>query len=142
MLFCLAWLTSAAFGTAQPHVISFGKWTTIKWCAGPNEGNCLDLKVRALYVDGRARESTVGLSHEITEPPGDTAAAPGWVGQRGGWLLADRMTGHISAMALPEFDPTIRWPAGIAITPRIAASQTTARNCSPSCSRWDAVNRS
>jgi hypothetical protein len=37
--------------------------------------------------------------------PGDTAAAPGWGWQRGGWLLADRMTGHISAIALPEFDP-------------------------------------
>jgi hypothetical protein len=37
--------------------------------------------------------------------PGDTAAAPGWVWQRGGWLLADRVTGHISAIALPEFDP-------------------------------------
>jgi hypothetical protein len=23
-----------------------------QWCAGPNEGKCLDLKVRALYVDG------------------------------------------------------------------------------------------
>jgi hypothetical protein len=68
MLFCLAWLTSAAFGAAKPHVISFGKWTTIKWCAGPNEGKCLDLKVRALYVDGRARESTVG--HPMKSPSG------------------------------------------------------------------------
>jgi hypothetical protein len=119
MLFCLAWLKSAAFGAAKPQVISFGKWTTTKWCAGPNEGKCLDLKVRALYVDGRARESTVGLSHEISERlfavrrafrvndslPGDTAAAPGWLWQRGRWLLADRMTDHISAIALPEFDP-------------------------------------
>ena len=30
------------------------------------EGKCLDLKVRS-YVDGRARESTLGPSHEITE---------------------------------------------------------------------------
>ncbi len=36
--------------------------------------------------------------------PGDTAA-PHWVWQRGGWLLVDRMTGHISSIALPEFDP-------------------------------------
>jgi hypothetical protein len=115
-LFCLAWLTSAALGAAKPHVMSFGKWTTIKWCAGLNEGKCLDLKVRVLYVDGRARESALGPSHEITERmfavrrafrvndtlPGDTA--PGWVWQRGGWLLVDRTTGHISAIALPEFD--------------------------------------
>ncbi len=56
------------------------------------------MRVRALYVDGRARESTVGPSHEIPERlfavrrafrvndslPGDTAAAHGWVWQRGG----------------------------------------------------------
>ena len=60
-----------------------------------------------------------GAPHEITERlfvvrrafrvndtlPGDEAAAPGWVWQRGGWLLVDRLTGHISAIALPEFDP-------------------------------------
>jgi len=51
-LFGLALLTSAAFGAAKPHVISFGKWTAINWCVGPNEGKCLDLKVHALYVDG------------------------------------------------------------------------------------------
>jgi hypothetical protein len=37
--------------------------------------------------------------------PGDAAARPGWVWQPGGWLLVDRLTGHISAIALPEFDP-------------------------------------
>jgi len=83
------------------------------------EGKCLDLKVCALYVDERTRESTLGASHEITERlfvvrrafrvndtlPGDTATASGWVWQRRGWLLVDRSTGHISAIALPEFDP-------------------------------------
>lgn len=117
-LFSVLWLTSAARGAPKPHVISFGKWSTIKWCAGPNEGQCLDLKMRALYVDGRARESTLGASHDITERlfvvrrafrvndnlPGDTAAAPRWVWQRGGWLLVDRATGHISPVPLPEFD--------------------------------------
>jgi hypothetical protein len=37
--------------------------------------------------------------------PGDKAAAPGLVWQFGGWLLVDRLTGHISAIVLPEFDP-------------------------------------
>lgn len=115
----LALFTSAASAAPKPHLISFGKWTTIKWCVGPSEGRCLDLKVRTLYVDGRARESTLNASHEITERlfavrrafrvndtlPGDKAAAPGWVWQRGGWLLVDRMTGHISPISLPDFDP-------------------------------------
>src|ERR1700690_3557469 len=111
-------LTSAAAGASKPHVIAFGKWSPVKWCVGPSEGKCLDLKVRALYVDGRARESTLSASHEITErvfvvrrafrvsePRPADKAAPGWVWQRGGWLLVDRMTGRISSIALPEFDP-------------------------------------
>jgi hypothetical protein len=117
--FGLSLATSTALGAAKPHVISLGKSTSIKWCVGPTEGKCLDLKVRTLYVDGRTRETTLGPSHEITERlfvvrrafrvndtlPGDKTPAPGWVWQRGGWLLADRLTGHISAIALPEFDP-------------------------------------
>jgi hypothetical protein len=63
----LVLLASAASGAAKPHVVSFGKWTTIKWCVGPDEAECLDLKMRALYVDGRARESTVSVAHDITE---------------------------------------------------------------------------
>ena len=35
--------------------------------------------------------------------PADTA--PRWQWQRGGWLLVDRLTGHISPMNLPDFDP-------------------------------------
>jgi len=75
--------------------------------------------MRALYVDGRARESTLSAVHDITERlfvvrrafrvndtlPGDPAATHS-VWQRGGWLLVDRMTGRISALALPEFDPS------------------------------------
>lgn len=117
-LFSLVLLTCGAFGAAKAHVVSFGKWSTIKWCVEPNESKCLDLKVRALYVDGRARESTLGSPHEVTDRtfvvrrafrvndslPGDKAAATGWVWQRGGWLLVDRTTGRISSIALPEFD--------------------------------------
>jgi hypothetical protein len=118
-LVAITCLTSAAVGATKPHVIAFGKWSPVKWCVGPNEGKCLDLKVRALYVDGRPRESTLSASHDITERlfvvrrafrvndtlPTDKAAVPGWVWQRGGWLLVDRMTGRISSIALPEFDP-------------------------------------
>lgn len=112
-------LVANAAGAARPHVISFGKAMPIKWCVGPKEAECLNLKVRTLYVDGRARESTLGASHEITERvfavrrafrvndalAGDATAAPAWVWQRSGWLLVDRVTGHVSSLALPEFDP-------------------------------------
>ena len=49
-------------GATKPHAVSFGKWTAIKWCVGENEGKCLDLKVRTLYVDSRAKEFTVGTA--------------------------------------------------------------------------------
>jgi hypothetical protein len=131
---CIGWQDASSFSVhaVLPHIAhercswrrqaarhQFGRWTTIKWCVGPNEGKCLDLKVRALYVQGRTREFILGASHEINEwlfvarrafrandgLPGDTAAASGWVWQRGGWLLVDRSSGHISAIALPEFNP-------------------------------------
>jgi hypothetical protein len=102
----------------KPHVVSLGKSSAIKWCVGSNEGKCLDLKVRALYVDSRVKEFTLGASHDITERlfvvrrafrvndslPGETVSPRSWVWQRDGWLLVDRMTGHVSAINLPEFD--------------------------------------
>ena len=56
----------AALGAAKPHAVNFGKWTSIKWCVGPNEAKCLDLKVRALYVDGRPKEFILGAPHDLT----------------------------------------------------------------------------
>ena len=114
-----ALVASVALGAVKTHVLGFGKGLVIKWCTGPDEATCGSLKIRPLYVDGRARESTLGPAHDITERlfvvrrafrvndalPGDRLAAPSWVWQRGGWLLVDRVTGHISALAMPEFDP-------------------------------------
>ncbi len=104
-------------GAAKPHVVSFGKWTTVEWFASPDENRAIDLKVRALVVDGRSREFTIGAAHEVTERlfvvrrafrlndslPDETAAR--WRWERGGWLLVDRVTGHVSPIVLPEFDP-------------------------------------
>ena len=30
-----------------------------------------------------------------------------WVWQRGPWLLVDRVTGHIAALKLPDYDPSV-----------------------------------
>ena len=118
VLLLTALSTASAMGATKPHVVSFGKPTAIKWCVGPNEGKCIDLKVRPLYVDGRVKEFTLGPSHDITERlfavrrafrvndnlPGEISPTPRWVWQRGGWLLVDRATGHVSGISLPEFD--------------------------------------
>ena len=75
------------------------------------------LTIRALLVDGVRKEWTTGDSHDITDRsfvvrralrindslPGDKQEH--WVWQRGPWLVADRATGHITALKLPDYDP-------------------------------------
>jgi hypothetical protein len=104
-----------------------------------------DLKIRALYVDTRLKEFTTGPSHEVTDRlfvvrrvvrlndtlADETATTPKWVWQRGGWLLVDRLTGHVTQLNLPEFDPFYSTPNWYRITSRIAACRMTARNCLP-----------
>jgi hypothetical protein len=118
VLVVLQLFAGTGFCASKSHVVSLGKSNAIKWCVGPNEGKCLDFKVRALYVDSRIKEFTLGTSHDITERlfvvrrafrvndalPGEALSPRSWVWQRGGWLLVDRMTGHVSVVNLPEFD--------------------------------------
>ncbi|MEP6642994.1 MAG: hypothetical protein ABJA69_00755 [Acidobacteriaceae bacterium] len=103
---------------SKPHVVSFGKWTSVKWMVGTDENTALDLKVRAIYVDSRLEEFTLGVPHDVTDRlfvvqrafrlndtlPAESASPARWQWQRGGWMLVDRMSGHISQLNLPEFD--------------------------------------
>jgi hypothetical protein len=114
---CFFLLMAMALAAPKPHVITFGKWASVKSSAGLDRPD--DLKVRPLYVDGRLKEFTFGIPHEITEQlfavrrilrvndalPQETLSTPRWSWQRGGWLVVDRVTGHISQASLPEFDP-------------------------------------
>ena len=75
------------------------------------------LKVRPLLVDARIKEYTTGNPHDLTDRlfvvrrafrindslPNEATAR--WQWQRGGWLLVDRVTGRVSQLNLPEFDP-------------------------------------
>jgi hypothetical protein len=100
--------------------------------AGAAQGET-DLKVRALLVDGVLKEWTTGDAHDVTDRsfvvrrvirlndalpsdksgPGDkptekpARVANPWVWQRGPWLLVDRVTGHIVALKLPDYDPGV-----------------------------------
>jgi hypothetical protein len=116
-LVCAVLLTTTAAAAPKVHVIAFGKWTTVQWLPDGTERNAVVLKTRALTVDGRVKEYVLGVPHEITDRlfvvrrmfrlndslPEDSG--PHWQWQRGGWLLVDRVTGHISVINLPEFDP-------------------------------------
>ncbi|MGA9588009.1 MAG: hypothetical protein WBQ95_21945, partial [Terracidiphilus sp.] len=81
------------------------------------------LKIRPLVVDDNVKECTTGESHDVTdrsfvvrrvlrindELPGEkpTSSSAHWVWQRGPWLLVDRVTGHIAALKLPDYDPSV-----------------------------------
>jgi len=117
-------LASQALAVPKPHVVAFGKWTAAKWYVGSDEKKSLELKIRPLYVDTRLKEYTTGVPHEITDRlfvvrrvfrlndvlPTE-AANPRWIWQRGGWLLIDRVTGRVTQLILPDFDPFYSTPS-------------------------------
>lgn len=100
----------------KTHVVTFGKWSSVQWPDVTGK-KLLDLKVRPLFVDARLKEYTTGATHDLTERlfavrrvfrtndalPEENAAR--WQWQRGGWLLVDRISGKVSQLSLPEFDP-------------------------------------
>lgn len=111
-------LFGAADAASKPHVINLGKWTTVSWSIGQDE-HPAPLKVRGLFLDGHLKEFVLGAPHDITDRlfvarrafrlndllPDEPGVLPHWRWERGGWLLIDRLTGRISPLNLPEFDP-------------------------------------
>lgn len=116
------WLAASPLrAVTKPHVVALGKWRTVKWFAdgAKAEAPPADLKIRPLYVDSKLKETTVGPAHEVTDRvfvvrraykvndslPAEDAKAPRWRWQLGGWLQVDRVSGRVSALSLPDFDP-------------------------------------
>src|SRR5215467_2524026 len=93
-----------ADAASKAHVISFGKWTAVKWVDADGR-QMLDMKVRSISIDARVKEFTTGAPHDVTERlfvvrrairvndalPGEAGVR--WQWQRGGWLMIDRVTG-------------------------------------------------
>jgi len=110
----------------KPHTVVLGAAKRVPYSkagdpagAGPAEDQ---LKIRALLVDGVLKEWTTGDAHDVTDRsfvvrrvirlndalPGEKPAGrEHWVWQRGPWLLVDRLTGHIAAVKLPDYDPGV-----------------------------------
>jgi hypothetical protein len=109
------------------HVVGLGAVRRVPYSktgdpAGATTGE-VSLKIRPLVVDGTVKEWTTGEAHDITdrsfvirrvlrindELPGEKPGNPDkhWVWQRGPWLLIDRVTGHIAALKLPDYDPGV-----------------------------------
>ncbi|HMK28120.1 MAG TPA: hypothetical protein VK473_00445 [Terriglobales bacterium] len=105
---------------SKPHVVALGKWTTATFFLGSEEDTTVNIRIRPLIVDGKTREFTTGDFHDVTDrtfvvrrayrlndtlPADPPNAANRWRWQRGGWVLVDRVTGKVSQLNLPEFDP-------------------------------------
>lgn len=113
------------------HVVALGAIRRVPYSkagdpAGASPGETA-LKIRPLLVDGVVKEWTAGDVHDVTDRsfvirrvmrindalPGDkqvekpTHPTSAWVWQRGPWLLVDRITGHINALKLPDYDPGV-----------------------------------
>ncbi len=131
----VATIGAGVFGHAaprKPHTVVLGAVKRVPYSqAGDPSGAAAGedaLKIRALLVDGVLKEWTTGDAHDVTDRsfvvrrvirlndalptdkpvPGDKPAAAGhWVWQRGPWLLVDRVTGHVTALHLPDYDPGV-----------------------------------
>jgi len=111
----------------KPHVVALGAARRVHYSkAGDPAGAAAgeeELKIRALMLDGALKEWTTGEAHDVTDRsfavrrairlndalPGEKQGSGDkhWVWQRGPWLLVDRVTGHILALKLPDYDPGV-----------------------------------
>lgn len=70
---------------------------------------------RALRINDSLPDSAPANSLPVSSPPDDklihkkpVSAEPlHWVWQRGPWLMVDRVTGHVTALKLPDYDPGV-----------------------------------
>jgi hypothetical protein len=112
-----------AAAKAKVHTVNFGPVKKVPYSAAGdpagNTGDEKELRIRPLLVDDKVKEWTTGESHDITDRSVavrralkvndalPTDKTEHWVWQRGPWLLIDRATGHILALKLPDFDPSV-----------------------------------
>ena len=107
-----------AFPAARQHTVAFGRWTRVQYIPDNAQAKLEEMKVRPLVVDGRIKEFTTGMIHEVTERTfvvqqahrvndrlPQESGAPRWRWERGPWLLVDRASGRVQPVALSMFDP-------------------------------------
>ena len=115
--------TSALQAASKPHAVFLGSVKIMPYSIAGDPSGALpgekQLRVRPLVIDGKVKEWTTGEGHDITDRsfvirralrlndalPGDKTEH--WVWQRGPWLLVDRVKGSITALRLPDYEPTV-----------------------------------
>jgi hypothetical protein len=116
-------LPAMAWCAPAPHVVALGAARREPYSAESDPAGArkdeTELKVRPLTVDGKVKEWTTGEAHDVTDRsfavrravrlndalPADRGDR--WVWQRGPWLLVDRLSGKVTALHLPDFDPSV-----------------------------------
>ena len=116
-------LTLCAGSRAKPHTVGIGVGKHVPYSIAADPANAMPgektLHVRPLVVDDKVKEWTTGEVHDITDRtfvvrralrindalPGDKGEH--WIWQRGPWIMIDRVNGHVTAMKLPDYDPTV-----------------------------------
>ncbi|WP_433974499.1 hypothetical protein [Tunturiibacter lichenicola] len=117
-------LFAAAARPPKVHTVTLGPFHKVPYTqpdATPDTkaDETSSLKIRPLFVDDRQKEWTTGEIHDVTDRTFNvrralrlndalpTDAAPHWIWQPGPWLSVDRVTGHITALHLPDFDSDV-----------------------------------
>jgi hypothetical protein len=127
LVLVLQFLVLNTYAARKPHVVGLGAVKRVPYSktgdpAGAQTGEEW-LKIRPLVVDDQIKEWTTGDSHEVTDRtflvrrairlndalPTDKSSAQKehWVWQRGPWLMVDRITGHVTALKLPDYEPGV-----------------------------------
>src|SRR5258708_1371288 len=111
---------SGSFAAPKPHTIILGPWHIVNTSDTLASGS-RSIKVRRLVIDGRVKEYTIGLPHEVTDRlfvierayrlndalPQEAPKPPRWTWQLGGWISVDRATGHVAQLNLPAYDSSV-----------------------------------
>ena len=67
LLVCLLLFGRIGLAATKQHVVALGKWTMVKLIVGEDQREALDLKIRALLVDGQTKEFTSRPPHDLTD---------------------------------------------------------------------------
>ena len=124
LLFVLAFSSAQLLAAPKVHTVTLGPSRRAPYVptdATPEtkSDEASTLRVRALYVDDRQKEWTTGEIHDVTDRTFTvrralrlndalpTDSAPRWVWEPGPWLMVDRVSGHVTALHLPDFDSVV-----------------------------------
>lgn len=118
LIWFVVFATAVAARKPKVHVVALGDARSVRSPLGAEERRSVHLQIRTLTVDGKLKEYVSGEAHPVTDRlfvirrafrlndnlPQERRQPVKWIWQRGGWLAVDRLTTHIVAVPLANFD--------------------------------------